>query len=1344
MWSEIYEKFIIKNIWNLNEKIYKKENLNKDPYPGDINSRWLDPSSLFNQNNRSSFPVSWKKQNPVKVSKEDVPWVDLSDFLDESLWLSDKSEDNWEITSDAVKLSQIELASVLSTTHVTFSDDEISKEVNQFLSNFLASKRLDYFRDELKSFLKKLNSILWNLRKIDNYKDLDDYKKIYALKIFFINIEKIYEYLALTIFDFVKSNDKEKFDKWLILNTIRRRLNIEITNSEFDDLTQVFWNLKNFLTSNSKSIVDICFEEQVDHKKLFDKLNQSFPNLVSVSEIDRVVNNKKTVDFPWASGKLIEIEEKDFHTEVLNSEIPVIVDFYWPNCPPCKTLQPILEQLASKYKWRVKFVKIDVSKPNTISWSYNVSWTPTVIAFNWWKTHWNPIVWVKSWEYEPLIKSVMQEFEKDPTNQWKMFPKPDIKWKDYIINWVDFSDPKSIVEYLDIYATGQEHAKEVLAIAFSRFITQWIVTSQLIVWPSWSWKTYMTNLLCNLTWLKFVNIWISTLSSAWIKWANLKEQLETLKWHKWKAILFLDEIDKLADSNNPHGQWIQNELLTLFNTDSPSEEYAWIDLKNIMILWAWAFEDNWRWKSLYAMLKKKAGNKANVFESLDDSDLIDYWLKPEIVWRLTWKTYLNALTVEQLYEMMTKKWSETAKLTKEFEDSHIELVFTDEALLEIARTAHNWVGARAIKSILERIIKPISVRKVELAWKSIEINKQLVEEVISVSNTAEKDIDWNDTKSIIAYLDRFVPWNAHAKRALANSFKEFMVYGKLSHTFIYWESWSWKTYMISLLCKAAWIQMWEASMANVTSSWFKWINLSEVITNSFSRWYMWKSPKKVLFLDEIDKLINRGWRLWWWNFWEEIINELLSIFNWTSETWIDLSNCLIISAWACAGNTEWKSLKQIVQERIGWINKINDNSLLEQVEKDDLEAYWFKTELVWRFKRVSFLESVNREYLRQVMFNSEWSVYKKKLQEAEFDGFNIKLSDESIEVVLKEAEAMRTWVRALETVLNRLFDKIYDDFAKWDVEIDWDYTDKVLNPKAKFEHPDMDKIDWTSPQTVRAYLDTKAQGNELYKQSLSLMFWKLKRKIDTWNDNIKIPNLLVLWPSGWGKTYLLKLLAPLLWIPFSEINVATVESDYPNSKIWDVFDSIGKNVKIAIIFIDEIDKILMNPRHPLNNELMSYLESWNYEGRDLSQFIFVWAWAFQWHNVTDNDWNVNLISLQSAWVKPEVLGRFWNVCWIEKMNIEKMRSILLSDWSVFNQRVKSIQDEYGISVVLEEGVLDYICEVAIKQPTWARALELITNVIFNWFEYRIWQYLEKGEINLDMENVKSLLANLDS
>lgn len=1306
----------------------------------DKRDKILLKDTLTHWPSRSSVPnlTIPRQDSTVKVSQEQTPWVDLSDFLDQSLWTQTPEEKIWQQRDT----SRMQVEDLIPEISLSFDDKEVEKEVSQIIKKLLNVKKLDFYKEDFDNFITSFDKFF---TKLKNQKNSQDYKKILALKVFFLHLRKVYEYLSLTLFDIFKSKNKDIFDKDLIINTIKRKLNLDVTNSEYEDLKKVFESLKTLIISHTTDIGDLVFANINDNQKLYTELRDKYPNLATISEIKRVINNEKTITSNSADWKLKDIEEKDFQAEVLNSDMPVIVDFYWPNCAPCKTLQPILEKLAQKYNWKVKFVKLDVSKPTSIAWKYNVSWTPTVIAFNSWKNHWNPIVWAKSSsEYETLISSVIKEFENDPANEGKMFPKPNIEWKDHIINGVDFSDPKCIVEYLNIYATWQEHAKEVLAVAFSRFVTQWIVTSQLIVWPSGSGKTYMTNILCNLTGFKFINIWISNLSSAWIRWSNLKDQLEPLKWHKWKAILFLDEIDKLADSNNPHGQWIQNELLTLFNTDSPAQEYAWIDLKNIMIIWAWAFEDNGKWKSLYSMLKKKAWNKTNVFETLDDWDLIDYWLKPEIVWRLNWKTYLNALTVEQLYEMMTKKWSEIAKLTRELEESHIELVFTDEALLEIAKTAHKWVWARAIKSILEKIMKPISVRKVELAWKTIDINKKTVEEILSSSNSAEKDIDWNNTETIIAYLNRFVPWNDNAKRALANSFKEFMIHGKLSHAFIYWESWAWKTYMISLLCKAAWIQMWEASLANLTSEWFKWTSLGDVIKNSFSKGHMWKSPKKVLFLDEIDKLINRTWwRLSWWNFWSDIINELLSIFNGTSETWIDLSNCLIISAWACAWNADWESLKQIVQKRLGWSNKVDDNSLLEQVEKDDLETYWFKTELVWRFKRVSFLESVNKDYLRKVMFESEWSVYKKKLEEAKNEWYNLTFSTEAIELILEAAENMRTWVRALETVLNRLYDKIYENFAKWDLEIDGEYTDKVLNPKTKFEHPDMDKIDWTSPQTVKAYLDTKAQWNERYKENLSLIFWKLKRKIETWNDKIKIPNLLVLWPSGWWKTYLLEILAPLLWIPFVKTNVATVEANYSKwAKIWDVFDKVWKSVWTAIIFIDEVDKILSNPTHPLNNELMSYLEWWNHEWRSLKDFVFVWAWAFQWYNVTDDEWNVNFQELEKIWVKPEVLWRCWIIIWVDKMDIKKMTAIIKSENSVFNQRVKNIQEEYGIDVVLADWVLEYICEIALKQPTWARALELLTNFIFTWFEFNIWKYLDKWEILLDLENTKNLLKSL--
>ena len=1154
-----------------------------------------------------------KQEEPRKINinrqEEKQWWVDLKNFLNEHT--SKPSENSWgkgPKIQDGVKMKAI---NTIENIKINFSDKEIEQEVNKFVLSFLQSEKKDFFRGDLREFISYLKSECAKLKKIKNGRRSDDYKKLYALQIFFQHLDRAYEYLTFTLYDYHQSENDEKhshkkkhFHAHILSNTVRRKLEIDITQSDFEDLTSTFSELNSQIFEFTDSFVEALFWNE--------KVEDIAPSIYKIS----CVGEKK---------------------------------------------RPV------------------------------------------WDSH------------------------------------------EYIISWVDFSDPKSIVDYLDVYAVWQEHAKEVLAVAFSKFVEKGEISSQLIVGPSWSWKTYMIDLLCKLTGYKFVPIGLANMSSAWVKWNNLKDQLQTLKGHKWKAILFFDELDKLADSKNQNGASLQNELLTLFNTDTPSQEYEGIDLKNIMIIWAWAFEDNGTWKSLHSILKKKSWNKKNIFESMSDADLIEYGLKPEIVWRMQWKTYLNALSAELLYDMMQKENSELSKITKQLEQDNIEVVFTDEALREIAQEAYNGVWARAIKSSLAKIIKPILLDKVRYAWKVIEFNKETVEEMLCTSS-AEKSIEWGNTDSIIAYLDRFVPWNMNAKRALANSFREFMVHGKLSHTFIYGESWSWKTYMISLLCKAAGIEMWEVSLANVTPEGFVWESFSSLIKSSFSKWYMWKSSKKVLFLDEIDKIINRTWKNTWWNFGSDIMNELLGIFNGSGEYgWIDLSNCLIVSAWACMWNGNGETLKWLVQKRLWWTNKLSDNSLLEQVEKGDLEQYGFKTELVWRFKRVSFLESVDKNYLRRVMFESEGSIYDKKLDEAAMEGYDLWFSEGAIELILEEAEGMRTWVRALESILNKLFDRVFEDFDEWKVQINDDYVNDILNPKAKFQHPDMDKIDWSSPQKIKAYLDTKAQWNEFYKKNLSILVYKLKKKIETGNNEIIIPNMLVLGPSWGWKTYLFKnIMAPLLWIPFVETNIGRVKNNYGREKLSDVFDNIWNSVDIAMVFLDEVDKILMDPYDPLNDELMAYLEGGEYEWRSLKNFVFIWAWAFQGKGVTNDEGEVNIKKLQDIWVKTEVLGRFWKVCGVEKMTIWKMLEIFNAETSIFQKMAKNFTADYSVKVVLWEGVAEYICWIALKQSTGARALQMISETLFTDFEYNIWEDdVEKWEFSIDINTVRQLLDAYD-
>ena len=75
------------------------------------------------------------------------------------------------------------------------------------------------------------------------------------------------------------------------------------------------------------------------------------------------------------------VSDSDFDAEVLNSSEPVLVDFWAEWCPPCKAMDPILEELSHELAGRVKIVKLDVElNPSTVV-RYNVRAMPTMIVF---------------------------------------------------------------------------------------------------------------------------------------------------------------------------------------------------------------------------------------------------------------------------------------------------------------------------------------------------------------------------------------------------------------------------------------------------------------------------------------------------------------------------------------------------------------------------------------------------------------------------------------------------------------------------------------------------------------------------------------------------------------------------------------------------------------------------------------------------------------------------------------------------------------------------------------------------------------------------------------------------
>jgi thioredoxin 1 len=78
---------------------------------------------------------------------------------------------------------------------------------------------------------------------------------------------------------------------------------------------------------------------------------------------------------------LYHVTDGDFDQQVLQSDIPALVDFWAAWCGPCRTVGPIVEELAEEYKGKIKVAKLDVDNNKQVASKYGVRGIPTLMLF---------------------------------------------------------------------------------------------------------------------------------------------------------------------------------------------------------------------------------------------------------------------------------------------------------------------------------------------------------------------------------------------------------------------------------------------------------------------------------------------------------------------------------------------------------------------------------------------------------------------------------------------------------------------------------------------------------------------------------------------------------------------------------------------------------------------------------------------------------------------------------------------------------------------------------------------------------------------------------------------------